>query len=200
MQVHALQIPDALVAWGKRDEIAVHFARPWAHDVETMVELARDRALNTTQTDMLLARLEGLVGEAIRAEEYDLLLGFDLLTAEWLDMTFRMKAGGRELSVGRNAEWSYGEIRALLERNAPPEAVAFAARAKALLADVFPNARIDAIIDTPETTCTGCGEGNQTVMLTFESGNEYCRKCWTSLTTEGPGLDLKKSSGKKKRR
>jgi len=191
MQVHRLNIPDALIEWGKRDDVAVKFARPWAHDVEALVKLAADRPLETPETDRLLARLEGLVSEAIHAEEHDLLLGFDLLTAEWLDMLFRMKAAGREVVIGRDAAWSYQEIRAMLEH---PKAREACEAAKALVAEAFPRARIGAIIDrqeTPDPGCTGCGTTDATIMFTFESGNDYCAKCWRDLTSEGPRLDKK---------
>jgi hypothetical protein len=197
MQIHALQIPDALIEWGKKDEVAVRFARPWAHEVEQFANLASERPLKTGETDALLARLEGLVGEAIRAEEYGLLMGFDLLTAEWLDMTFRMRAAnGGEVVIGRQREWSYQEIRHLLEE---PQSVDFCQEVKALVADAFPQARISAIIDrqkTPDPACAGCGTMDSTVMLTLDSGNDYCAKCWDFLTSPWPKIETK--GGKKR--
>jgi hypothetical protein len=190
MQIHTLNIPDGLIEWGKRADVAVNFAMPWAHEVESLVALAAERPLRTAETDRLLARLEALVGEAVRAEQFELLLGFDMLTAEWLDMVFCMQAAdGWEVTIGRDAEWSYHEIRALLEH---PRSREFCEQVKSLVAEAFPQARIGAIIDrqeTPDPACTGCGTTEATVMFTFESGNDYCAKCWRDLTSEGPRLD-----------
>jgi hypothetical protein len=89
-ETHILQIPQPLLDWGKQDEVAIHFAMPWAHEVEEILQRAGDRTCGPKTTDTLLSRLEGLVGEAMRAERTDLLVGFDLFTAEWLGLVWTL--------------------------------------------------------------------------------------------------------------
>lgn len=183
--IHQLSIPDALLDWGKRSEVAIHFHRPWAHDVERIIEEGVDEPLDEAATERLFARLEALCNEAIRHERGDLLLGLDVFTAELLGLVFSWGSDGEALGCGKR--WSYQEARALLGCQTGSGVVAFCEKAKDLVGGVFPRARIGAIIDAreaPPDACAGCGEAEATVMLTLESGNRYCGTCWTGLTGE----------------
>lgn len=191
--IHQLTIPDALIEWGKQPEVAVHFPRPWAHQVEEI--LSDKQPLKTKVTDRLLARLEALCHEAIRQDQGHLLLGFDLFTAEWLGLVFLWGDGDKTVSVGRGKDWSYQEVRALIECPTGSEALGFCAEAKSLVSDVFPRARIGAIIDAQEAepdVCASCGEADSLVMLTLDSGSRYCFRCWSILTNDEPPVERKK--------
>jgi len=61
--------------------------------------------------------------------------------------------------------------------------------AKELMADVFPGARIGAIMAPEETPCAGCGIMDSTMSVTLESGNRYCGACYSGLTGPWPIID-----------
>jgi len=204
MQIHQLTIPDALIEWGKQPDVAVRFHRPWAHEVERMVEEGGDEPLRGRQTERLLARLEALCNEAIRHDRGELLLGFDLFTAEWLGLVFSWpKPDGGVESIGRNKRWDYQEARALIACPTAVERLPFCERAKDLISEVFPRARIGAIIgpDPEPEQCAGCGAEDVAVMFTLESDSDYCGKCYRDLTGAMPVIDKKpKKRGKRGRR
>jgi hypothetical protein len=203
MRVHVLDIPDALIEWGKQDDIAIRFGRPWAHEVEELALLSQERPLDTAETDLLLARLEGLVVEALRAGLGSMLLQLDMLTAEWLGIWVDFKSEGSSVTMGRDLDWTYQELELLHGvGDKASDARAACEKVKALVAGVFPGARISAIVDgetTPARACTGCGKTGAAVMLTFESGNEYCFDCHQHLTTRMPAIEKKRSRKSKKR-
>lgn len=182
--IHELTIPDALIAWGKLN--GRRWPKPWGHEVERFVKLGADRHLTGAETGALLSRLEALCVEAIRAGEQQLLLGLDLFTCSWLRLRFSFESDGRKIVFGET--FSYGELHELLASGAPHEAVKLALQSKELLNDVFPRAKIDAIIDADAASdaCFGCGEGGHAVMFTLETGSVYCTKCWSYLTEKWP--------------
>jgi hypothetical protein len=182
--LHNLTIPDALLDWAREPDRAIRFARPWVAEIEAILAEA---PLNAAQFATLLDRLDALLSEAVGAGRHDLLLGFDIVTAEHLGLTYDFGNGDR---VGPGERWSYGELRALLGTSDPRSALEAARAAKELLADVFPQLPIGAIFE-PEAdadACSGCGDKGCTVMLQLESGNHYCTRCWLEISTPGPKL------------
>jgi hypothetical protein len=202
--INQLTIPDALIAWGKQPEVAVHFHRPWAHEVERIAAEGAETPLDTRGTERLLARLEALCFEAIRHGEGALLLGLDMFTAEWLSLVFSWPKGDETVSIGRGKKWSYQEVRALLDCPTASESLDVCEKVKDLFSDAFPQARIGAIIDAREATpdrCASCGGEDSPVMFTMESGNRYCGKCWSSMTSRAPAIpEEKKKKGRRKGR
>lgn len=197
MVVHTLHIPDELLQWGAEPEQAVLFAQPWADHVQALLVDAGEKPLDSRQTDRLLGCLDGLISEALAAGRSDLLLGFDLFTAEWLKLSFSWQdAEGRCWEVGAGRQWSYQEVRVLVDCPTASEVVSLCTQVKDLVSDVFPAARIGAIVDhrvQEPRTCTGCGTANATVMVNLETGSEYCSACWSTLMAEPPSEEELKS-------
>ena len=185
-QVHELTIPDELIAWGKANGRA--WAKPWGHEVDRLIRLAQREPLQRQETETLLARLEALCIEAIRAGQQRLLLGLDLYTADWLGLRFSFEGPDGPIVFGKTV--SYSELHEFLAAKSSPGAIAFAMRCKTLVNDVFPQAQIDAIIadDAVSDACFDCGTKDATVMVALDTGSHYCQRCWTSLTDEGPPI------------
>jgi hypothetical protein len=185
--VHTLTIPDNLLAWGRRPEVSVHFARPWADEVGQIVDDAADGPVQGRAVERLLARLEALCAEAVRHHRQELLLGFDLFTAEWLGLKYTFDTPEGPLVFGRGAPWNYQELHTLVESGASGVDARHAAECKALVSKVFPGVQIDAIIDPREDAseaCDGCGTKDAAVMMTMEHGSQYCGKCWADLVED----------------
>lgn len=201
MTIHTLHVPDELLAWGLEPDVAIHFVRPWAHDVRVLIDKAeRDGPLDAVDRERFLSRLEGLVREAVVAGRHELLLDLDLCTARWLRLRYVFSDGEREVSLGsqRNSTWSYAETRAALESPDPPAAMRAMTEVRALLRGTFRGARFKAVAPPgPEPKCTGCGTVMPTVTLAFGPGTEYCGACWSEMTEDRPPIDLKRSKKKK---
>jgi len=180
-------VPDALLAWGKSPEVAVHFHRPWAHEVE---ELIAKGELNQRDTKKLMARLEALCAEAVRAGRGELLSGFDTRTAEHLGFSYTLTIdGSRKVEIGRGKRYTWDEMRAILATDDPKEALRAVDRAKDLIGDVFPGARVSDVSDTDHPTaprCSSCGTGTSRVMMTTVHGTHHCGHCWSLLTDRNP--------------
>ena len=183
MQEHVLTIPDELIEWGADPAVSITMPRPWAHQVAELVSQSEVEPLSTADTERLLGRLEGLIGCAIDAGRSDLLLGIDLLTAEWLGMVFTWHAGEHEMQIGRGERWNYQELRELLGSSDPRKAAKDCERVKSAASAAFPDARIGEIIGrTQSTHCEGCGLVDEMMMITMTSGNSYCMSCYDDLT------------------
>lgn len=202
--IDTLQIPDALLDWGRQDSVAVRWPRPWAHEVDQI--LTRPRPLSGDDLDSLMNHLEALADAAMAEGHHELLLGFDLLTAEWLNLRYTFtRPDGSTVAVGPGGEWSYAELRVLLAASGGPQeprepsggsagpswALQAATEAKAAVCEAFPGVEVGAIAfpeGGPASTCVVCGNSDTLAMLTTESGNDYCWKCWSSLTDSTPAL------------
>lgn len=197
---HVLQIPDELLAWGKLSENAVHFSSMWSHDIEAILSRAGDRALRPRETESLFAKLEALCAEAIRAQRGDLLRGLDLLSAELLGLRYRFSTDEGEVEFGRSGQWTYRELRVLLASTDPKRALAAAQQAKALVLDVFPAARIGAIIEAEGVSqaCAGCGDAHVVAMVTLSTGSRYCLPCYRGMLRRAPKVE-KSGKGERKR-
>lgn len=194
--VHELEIPAALIDWGKAE--APKWRRPWAHMLEDACKTATlDTPLEGGSLETMLSRLEALCAEAVKAGRSDLLLGLDLLTAEWLELRYTLVLGGtKRVTVGPGCDWTYQELRVFLGEPDPVVALERAEGLKALLSGVFPSARIDAMIDPASLPCAGCGTVDSMVWMTLEGGDRYCSPCWGYMTSKRPAI-IKR--GKKKR-
>jgi len=194
---HVLRIPDELLDWGREAVRAVRFASPWAHDIDALMQRAADRPLNTRETEALLSRLEALCAEAIRAGRGELLRGFDLLTAEWLGLSYSFETSDGRVEFGRHAAWSYSELRVILAAEDPRQALAAAQQVKGLVAEVFPHARVSAIIDSEETAaCFSCGSRDVATMIALSTGSCYCGPCYRAMMRRAPKIEkTKKAKG-----
>lgn len=179
-------IPDELIAWGKAPEIAVHFPRPWASDVEALVAKGQ---LDRRETRALMARLEALCAEAVRAGRGDLLSGLDTRTAEYLGISYTITDGDRKIEIGRGKRYTWSEMRAVLATDDPKDAMRAVERAKDLLAEAFPGARIDNVSDSAEReplACASCGTTTSQVMMSTVHDTHHCGRCWSLLTDQTP--------------
>jgi len=177
-----MSVPDELLAWGEEREI--EWARPWASDARTIMQSAP--ALDVDTTNRLLNHLDALVMEAVKAKRADLLAGFDTLTARLLNIMFEFDSVHGRISLGRAGSWSYEEIEAVLETGDRKGALGAAAKAKALLGETFPAARIGAITEGEGEKCSICGNPLGTTSVKFESGSNACHSCWTYVTSPMP--------------
>ncbi len=180
-------IPDDLIAWGKRPDIASHFPRPWADMIEALAQRA---PLDRRDTRLLLNRLEALCAEAVRAGRHELLYGLDTRTAETLNVTCAITLpDGRKVGIGRGQRYSWAELRSILATDDPKSALAAVDRVKDLLSDVFPGVRVSDVSDTEaveEIPCSSCRTTTSQVMMTTVHDTHYCGACWTRLTDETP--------------
>ena len=176
-----ITIPDALLAWARTPDAAIRMSVDYAQKIDAL--LSDSDTLAPPATIRLLDLLEGLCNEAIRHDQHDLLTGFDTFTAEWLGLHFTLSDS---TTIGRNGDWTFQEVGAVLDCQTPDGAMRAAMAVKDLVSAVFPEARIGAIIDAETAeppSCVGCGTSDASIMLTLETGGEYCRSCWTDLTT-----------------
>lgn len=188
-------MPDELLVWGKEEAARARWRRSWAHEAERLIRLSEESPLDASASERLLARLEGLVVAALAAGRDDLLVGFDLLTAQWLGLHFTIEGEDGLLNFGSGDDWDYQELRVLVAAEQPAEAVLAAQRAKQLFGEVFDGIRVGGIRSFEETQdrglCGGCGETLSTVVLALESGSQYCGPCWRWMTDSRP-VDVKR--------
>jgi hypothetical protein len=187
MSDYPVTIPDDLLAWGKQPEVAIHFARPWAHDIEA---LAAKEQLDRRETRALMARLEALCAEAIRAGHPELINGLDTRTAERLNIAYSFETPeGRKIEIGRGKRYTWTEMRAVLATADPKEALKAVDRTKDLLAKVFPGVRISKVSDSTQDDpdqCSSCGTTTSQVMMTTVHDTHHCGACWARLTDATP--------------
>ena len=188
---HVLNIPDALVEWGKTQAVA--WLQPFAHELERMLSAAAGTVMDELQTEKLLNRVEALSVEATRAGRGDLLLELDMKTAEALNVVYTFERGEHRvpLSFGTGQRFDYDELRVVLSSSDPAGAASVADTVKDFLATSFPQARIDAIVEPREIACDSCGE-ESVVMVETIHGGEYCGSCWSSMTDMTPSSELLK--------
>jgi hypothetical protein len=199
MSEYPVIVPDDLLAWGKSPEVAVHFARLWGHEVERLIAKAE---LDRRETKMLMARLEALCAEAVRAGRGDLLSGLDTRTAEWLGLSYEIDLGDRKVEIGKGKRYTWNEMRAVLATDDPKSALQAVDRVKDLLADAFPEARVGEVSDSSQAqdACASCGTTTSQVMMTTVHGTSHCGHCWSLLTDETPvNYKSKSKVGRSKR-
>lgn len=201
-----LTIPDALVAWAQDAERQMRWAHPYGQEVAALLQAAQDAPLPPDATERLLSRLDALVSAARAEGRRDLLVGFDLQTAEWLGLHIHAETPRGHLHVGPDPSscsregameppWTYSEIRVvydaatnpLLSASEAKSAVDLAWRAKELLVGIFPEARFESLeLNRPLTRCLACGEVATGVMMATDGGCEYHTKCWSEMTSRPP--------------
>lgn len=185
-----LSVPNILVAWGKDPEVAIHFASPWAHEVEELALQSHVRPLDGKVLNRFFARLEGLCAAALRAERHELLLGFDMWTAEYLGLRYRFETAAGLVTLGARQDWTYEEMRVVLAVSEPKEAFERMVEAKQFLAEVFPAARVESVTDAPlSDSCSGCGSVEGVARVGLKSGGMFCTTCWRGITTPWPKFD-----------
>lgn len=196
--IHELTVPDELIAWGKQPEVARSWAAPFAHEAERLMR-QRD-VLQHDEVERLLSLLEGICREAIRAGRQELLLGFDIFTADWLGLRYTFDTADGPVTLGRDV--TYRELHTIIESGVSADGVSFARRCKELVSDVFPQAKIGAILPEQETSepCVGCGQSVSAVMLKMEGGSQYCSSCWSDMTRRWPRKEGRKKSKRKRKR
>lgn len=188
--VHGLNIPDALLDWGRDPQVTKRWADK--HVVATIDSLlAKGEPLEPPETEKLLACLEALVGAAVRAARVDLLMELDLATAEWLDLRFTAtRPDGTKIVIANDGDYTHREMRVILDSEDPKAAAALADRAKALLAEAgFAEdgpVRISDTAPEQDQVCAACGEPLGSVMLCLEGGACWCTDCYRSLTAPLP--------------
>lgn len=189
--VHELTIPDELIRWAV--ERGREWVRPWGHEVDRLVKVGGERPLTPREATVLFSRLEAVCVEAVQAGEQEMLLGLDMLTAECVGLRFSFDTDAGPVTFGETL--TYSELRAVVDSAPSPEGLGFAVSGKQMLADVFPQARIGAIMgldEAPLPSCAGCGTKDAMVMMTLESGSEYCSGCYGQLIERWPSPeDLK---------
>lgn len=197
-----LTIPDALLEWAQDPTRQIHWPRPYGQDVATLVGKARDAPLGPDDLARLLARLDGIVAAALKEGRGDLLLGFDMQTAEWLALSYHAQTRRGALHVGPDPAtrpiedapsppWTYSEVRVVYDAHSDA-ATDLAWQAKELLRESFPDARIAFLVfDQPDTVCAACGKTSTSVMITTDSGAEYHSACWSEMIAPTPERVLK---------
>jgi hypothetical protein len=182
-----LSIPDELLAWAREPERRIGWSIDYAADIDRL--LAGRRPMPDAARRALLSRLEGLVGEAVRAGRHDLLLGLDAATAALLGLRYGFEVQGRRVTLGsrppedRSGEWwTFGEVETI--REAGEDAYEAARAAKAVLAEVFEDATVEAVEREPRA-CASCGATDASAMVATTHGTEHCAKCWRALTVQG---------------
>lgn len=217
---HILNIPDALLDWGKDPAQAKRWLRPWAHEVQRLMAKTQMPCatcgtededdpehrhycdgngtvtlapLSGADARCFWARLDALVSAAVREGRADLLCDLDLFSVAMLRLRVTLSDGLQTVSLGEGAEWGTQQTEALLEANAGPQQVQFVARAMALAREVFPQAPIGAIVspDAARDRCASCDEADSVIMLQSTSGASYCRPCWEHLCTSGPRAEMR---------
>lgn len=200
MSEYPVIIPDDLLAWGKTPEVAVRFARPWAHEVEKLVAKGE---LDRRETKTLMARLEALCVEAVRAGRGDLLSGLDTRTAEILGISYTITIDDRKVEIGRGKRYTWSEMRAVLATDDPKGALAAVDCVKDLLAEAFPGARVGEVSDSearPPQACASCGTTSSQVMMSTVHDTHHCGHCWSLLTDATPVNIKHKTNGTRGKR
>lgn len=191
--VHEMVIPDDLLAWGSDPTVYARWTEPWGllarQAIETATQAADDDALSLRATQSLLSLLEALTGEAVRAGRPDLLLGFDVVTADILGLVYVVTRAGREpVEVGRKLDWTFTEIEVVRETADPAAVMRLAERAKDVMAElrelmpeISPNLRIGAATNEAALCCS-CGKPCA-VMTKVEGDLDICQPCWALKTS-----------------
>ena len=180
--MHVVKIPDELLEWGK-SPICTRFARPWATEIEKLCAspIAEERKYRE-----LMSMLEALCVEAIRANRRDLLDGIDLLSAEYIGIKYKFEFFGKMIGIGHGERYSWSELRGVLATADPESALLAVDRAKALLEQAFPRARLE-VHDAQEVqaVCSACQTTTARVMLDTAQSS-LCGPCWVTLTDAKP--------------
>jgi len=192
-----LTIPDALLAWANDNDRQIAWARPYGRDVAELLERA---PLGLADTEALLSRLDAIVSAALAEGRSDLLVGFDLQSAEWLGLHVHVETKNGPMHVGPDPQtrpfpnaieppWTYSEVRVIYDakRERPDMTIDHLFAVKAALHEVFLGARIDGFeSEQVERVCLACGKPVSSVMMRTVSGDEYHSKCWSEMTSPLP--------------
>jgi hypothetical protein len=196
--ISTLQVPDALLEWGRDPARVVTWSRDWAQEVAALAAASEDAPLTESVTQRLLARLEALVAEAVAAGRADLLVGLDMQTAEWLGLQYGVTVGDRRVALGKGGDFDWSETRVLTEAHQravetkqlqsspedpdPAALASVALRAMDLVHEVFPGAKLSAAGPTGTFACVACGDTSGSVRVETDFESEYCRACWSKKT------------------
>jgi len=193
--IHLINIPDALLAWGRDPTTTKRWAdKRLVERIDALrAKASEEKPLSKAEADKLLGHLESLVHEAIAAGKHDLVHELDLGTAELLDLTYRSKRpDGRDFVVGRDGEYTFEELRVVMDAESPKELAAFTDQVKALFADADwfdggdARVRIVAAGRDEEKFCSSCAAPLTSCMLVTDTGGQMCRECWHGLTGPVP--------------
>lgn len=199
-----LTVPDALLDWGSDPTRVVSWSRDWSREVRDLASRSLDSPLGDKDTQKLLARLEALVVEAIRAGRPDLLLGLDMQTAEWLGLNYSFEdTSGRRLSFGSEGAFGWAEVRVLTEAFKcatlakqlraegsggegwpEPEGLGALALHLLMVREEFPSARIAEAGPPASFACEVCGDTGGVTRIEVAPGVFYCRACWPAFKTD----------------
>jgi hypothetical protein len=201
LESHELNVPDALLAWGRDVSVCRSWAAPWAHEATQLVSAGQETPLSPRDSQRLLGLLEALAFEAVAAGRGDLLVELDTWTAAQLGLRFELEpAEGLPVVLGGEG-MSYALAEQLLGLDPPPDAaaLAFLARCQEFVQGAFPGARIDAMIrpEQQPSGCTGCGQACGAVSMAMESGSVYCARCYTAMTEDSPPIRTPKRPRKR---
>lgn len=209
IEVH-LTIPDALIAWAADPGRQVDWPAAYGQQVTEILARAKTATLSHDDLERLLSRLDFVVSMARSDGRNDLLEGFDLQTAEWLGLEFKLDTPRGPMHIGPDPatrsiadapepQWTFREVRTLFDAH-EKEALDLAWRVKALIFKAFPHARITSLErDKPTRFCVTCGKPSGNVMVETLDGFEYHPKCWSQVTGSGPRLESTPSKTKQKR-
>lgn len=180
--MHIVKIPDELLKWGK-SPVSTRFARPWATELE---RLSARQISDEREFRELMSNFEALCVEAVRANRPELLDGVDLLSAEYIGLKYKFEFLGKQIGVGHGERYSWSELRGILETDDPESALMAVDRAKTLLEQAFPHARLQ-VHDAREVqvSCSACQTTTSRVMLDTAQSS-LCGPCWVTLTDAKP--------------
>jgi len=188
--VHELNIPDELLAWGEDPKVF----RRWIDkglvaDIRRFALAAAEAPLEPADTERLLASLESLCREAAAAKRVDLLMGLDMATAEWLDLTIAAPStDGGEIAIGRGGQFSFQEMRAILASSDPAKAAAVTKQTKQLLEAAGWGGQLhtEVKVDSDPIVCESCAQPMGSVIIHTHGGGAYCGRCWSDMTSPMP--------------
>lgn len=180
-----LTIPEELLEWATQPEVEVGFGGAWGTELRKLVDRGGASALGHRDTEHMLSLVTALCREAIRAGRKDLVSGLDMFLAEWIGLSYTLTLeDGRQVEIGRKGRYTWSELRPIVSSRDPSSALAFAEKAKDLLADAFPGVRLGPVTDQADLaveTCASCGSPDAQVMIATEYGAHHCGPCWASL-------------------
>jgi hypothetical protein len=126
-------------------------------------------------SERLLARLEALVYEAVRAKRVDLLVGLDLWTAEALRLRYHF--GAITVGSGDDVTFTYAEALAILRAGMSWTEIQTVMELRQHFAEASgTTTRFDG--GGPPRPCDRCGTTEAVCGVEFEDGSRYCGKCY----------------------
>lgn len=175
-ELRELSIPDGLVTWAQRPEVARTMRVMWGKKLERELRALDQQPVSSRRLERVLGLLEPIVTAAVRDGRADLLAGLDTQTAEWMKLTFKVG----DVTVGHRGRWSFHEVALVQATDDPQGARAFVEKVKDLVADAFPEARVSSIGRPTETQCRRCGEPIALAAVELDKDLVECLPCWVS--------------------